>query len=150
MKQPPKRRNKLPTRRVRPKLHGSMPGMIECVLPSRRPPNRNEVPSEPALDSSVFLDPDDAENTRLGLSQRFNGVAAKKPSAPQDVRKAFLKNEMVGEMRLAMCIERWNNNECICRNPQCMERKERHPRCRKSSSVSTEGDTWIDTGFSAW
>ncbi|KAM5455654.1 hypothetical protein MaudCBS49596_001555 [Microsporum audouinii] len=149
-KPPPNRRNKLSTCCVRPKLRGSMLAKIECVSPPRRLPNRNGVLSEHPLDSSVFLDPDDAENTRIGFSRKFNGVAAKKPSAPEDVRKAFLENEMVGGMPQAMYYERWSNNECICRKPRCTERKERRPKCPMSSSACTESDTWIDTRFSAW
>ncbi|KAF3482678.1 uncharacterized protein GIQ15_02002 [Arthroderma uncinatum] len=109
---------------------------------------KNEIEHPP--DSSVFLAPDNAENTRVELSQRFNGVAAKKPLAPEDVRKAFLENETDSGMPQAMYDERWGNNACICRTRKCTERKKLYPKCRGSSSDWAKGDIWIDSEFSAW
>ncbi|KKZ64813.1 hypothetical protein EMCG_09288 [[Emmonsia] crescens] len=96
---PPKRRIQLPTRHVRQKMRSSM-------SPSCKSPNSNGDPSKHPPDSSVFLAPDDAENTRIRLSQRFNSVAATKPLAPKDVRKAFLKNEAVNRIPQAIYYKR--------------------------------------------
>ncbi|EEQ27883.1 uncharacterized protein MCYG_00771 [Microsporum canis CBS 113480] len=121
--------------------------------PSRQALNSDRNPSEPAQDSPPFPKPDDTENTCVGLRQIFNGIPARNPSTPKDIRREFLMNEMgpnLEETCQALREERWHNNECICRKPGCEEKRKRYPKCQKNPDSCTRDQQWFEEDFLVW
>ncbi|EGD99969.1 hypothetical protein TESG_07297 [Trichophyton tonsurans CBS 112818] len=108
--------------------------------------DNSDHPSSPpglfARDSPPFKYSDITDGR---LSHLFNGVAAKKPLDPGDVRKAFLKYELDKELREALRNERWYR--CICRKPGCERRSIKPSRCPGGSDVCVQDEFLIDLEF---